>query len=250
DALVPARRAWRGPGPGPGWGTRRALACAVILMLAGTCGAPPRAATAVDEQRVDTTGGALLARLRAGGLVLYFRHAATDWSQSDRVERAGDWRSCDPQRMRQLSAQGRADAIRVGEAMRTLAIPVHRVYASPYCRTVQTAELLGLGAPEQTADVMNLRVAEHFGGRAAIVTRARRLIGRMPEPDSPRARANVVIVAHGNVAREATPAYPGEAESLVLRPLGNARFELLGRLTPDAWQRLAEQYPAETGTAR
>ena len=61
-------------------------------------------------------GKALLGALRAGGHVVYFRHAQTDWSQSDQVQERNDWLSCDPSRIRQLSDAGR-DVIRtVGEA--------------------------------------------------------------------------------------------------------------------------------------
>ena len=37
------------------------------------------------------TGKALVQELRAGGYNVYFRHAATDWSQSDHIREAGDW---------------------------------------------------------------------------------------------------------------------------------------------------------------
>ena len=60
---------------------------------------------------------ALVQSLRAGGYVIYFRHAATEWSQTDR-RREADWDSCDPAQMRQLSDAGRDTARRVGEAMR------------------------------------------------------------------------------------------------------------------------------------
>ena len=174
----------------------------------------------------------LLDALRAGGNNIYFRHVATDWSQSDRVNRADDWLSCDAARMRQLSDEGRADARRIGDAMRRLAIPVGEVLASPYCRTMETARLMDLGPVRASTDVMNLRAASFFGGRGAIVANARRLLATPPAAGS-----NRVIVAHGNVAREATPVYPAEGEGLVFRPNGGG-FELVGRVTPDAWARL------------
>ncbi len=42
------------------------------------------------------TGKALVQELRAGRYNVYFRHAATNWSQSDHIRKAGDWTSCDP----------------------------------------------------------------------------------------------------------------------------------------------------------
>ena len=59
-------------------------------------------------------GKALVEALRAGGYNIYFRHVATNWSQSDDVRDRDDWLDCDPARMRQLSDAGRADAIAIG----------------------------------------------------------------------------------------------------------------------------------------
>ncbi len=213
---------------------RAQLTClALLLSLLGPAPA---------EETVAMTDGALVRALRAGGFNIYFRHAETDWSQSDRVREAGDWVSCDPARIRQLSEAGRETARAVGGAIRALRIPVGLVLASPYCRTVQTAELLGVGAVQPTVDVMNLRVAEYFGGRAAIVRTARARLAT-----APLAGTNTVIAAHGNVAREATPVYPGEAEGVVFKPDGRGGFRVVARLRPEDWARLAEQFAAPSG---
>lgn len=180
-------------------------------------------------------GQALIAALREGGHTVYFRHAATDWTQHDRVEQAGDWTSCDPARIRQLSEQGRATAHAIGAAIRALKIPVVQVVASPYCRTLQTAQLMDLGPVETSTDVINMRVAAYFGGRQAVVATARALLATAPAEGG-----NRVVVAHGNVAREATPVYPGEAEAVIFAPDGQGAFRFIGRLGPADWARLAE----------
>ena len=199
-----------------------ALLGAVLLLLA----LPGTAQTLAGE--------ALVEALRGGGFNLYFRHAGTEWSQDDHIREPGDWTSCDPTRVRQLSDAGRADARAVGEAMRVLRVPVGGVYASPYCRTVETAELLGLGEVQTTLDVMNLRAADFAGGREAVLARTRARLSTPPAPGR-----NDVFVAHGNVARAATGLYPAEAEALVLRPLAEAGFEFVGRLDPAQWTALA-----------
>ena len=182
------------------------------------------------------SGGTLVQALRQGGYNIYFRHAATDWSQSDRVREAGDWLSCDPERIRQLSDEGRQTAREVGDAIRALGIPVGQVLASPYCRTVETAKLMNLGPVETTTDVMNMRVAEYFGGRDAIVKTARARLATRPV-----AGTNTVIVAHGNVARDSTPVYPGEAEGVVFKPDGAGTFSVVARVSPAMWRELAQQ---------
>lgn len=197
----------------------------------------PTASTA--QESAILSGEPLVQALRRGGFNIYFRHAATDWSQGDAIRDHGDWESCDPARVRQLSASGRATARAVGEAMRALSVPVGQVLASPYCRTVQTAELMGYGPATATIEVMNLRAASFFGGTQAIVATARALLST-----SPRAGTNTLIAAHGNVAQAATPVYPGEGEAVVLRPEGEGRFTVVARVTPAQWQQLREAHAA------
>lgn len=180
------------------------------------------------------SGVHLVSALQGGGFIIYVRHAATDWSQSDDVRSAGDWTSCDGERIRQLSDRGRETARAVGDAIRRLEIPISVVLASPYCRTVETAELMTTRPVQATTDVMNMRVAEYFGGREAVAATARRRLATPPEPGT-----NTLIVAHGNVAREATSVYPGEAEALIFRPDGHGSFHYLGRLTPTDWIEIA-----------
>ena len=182
----------------------------------------------------EREGEALIAALRSGGHTIYFRHAATDWSQQDRVERAGDWNSCDPGKIRQLSEQGRRTARDIGVAMRALQVPVSEVLASPYCRTVETAELLGLAPVTRTDAVINMRVASYFGGRDAVVATAQVLLASAPAEGTTR-----VVVAHGNVARDATPVYPDEAEAVIFRPNAQGGFDVVGRLSPADWMALS-----------
>ena len=76
-------------------------------------------------------------QLRAGGLVLVLRHAATDFSKPDQDPVVvGD---CSTQR--NLSAQGRADARAIGRGVRRLGLPSGRCCRAPYCRTLETARL-------------------------------------------------------------------------------------------------------------
>ena len=187
------------------------------------------------QPAVELTGEELLNALRGGGYNIYFRHAATDWSQNDNVDEAGDWTSCDPTRMRQLSDEGRRAARAAGNAIRSLGVPIRRVLTSPYCRTVETARLMNLGPVETSTDIMNLRAATYFGGRDSIVQTARERLATAPAPDT-----NTVLVAHGNVARASTGVYPSEGEGIVFHPSGDRDFEFVGRLTPAQWVQLAK----------
>lgn len=208
--------------------TRFLIRCALVLCALAVLDV----SAAQESERL--AGKALVQALRAGGYNLYFRHAATDWSSDDHVATTGDWESCDPKKMRQLSPAGRETARRIGQAMRALGIPVERVLASPYCRTVETARALALGPVETTADIMNLRVAEFFGGESTIAGRTRRRLA-MP----PKAGTNTVLVAHGNVIRAATGEYPGEGGAVVFHPDGNGGFSVRAQVSPAEWASLA-----------
>lgn len=202
-----------------------------LLATLLSVGSPVRA-----QDTAVLTGKALVQQLRAGGYNIYFRHAATNWFQSDHIRQVGDWTSCDPSRVRQLSDEGRRSARAVGSAMRALKIPVGRIRASPYCRTVETAKLMNLGRVETTTDIVNLRVAAYFGGRDAIAKRAQAQLATPPVNST-----NTVLVAHGNVARHATQVYPDEGEGIVFRPQGNGKFTFVGRLTSAQWGQLADE---------
>ena len=205
----------------------------VVLLLSGF--APFDHAAA--QLTAEFEGKALVDALREGGYNIYFRHAATDWSQNDQVSKAGDWDSCDSSRMRQLSKDGRQTAGTIGEGMRALEIPVGQIFASPYCRTVQTARHMRLGSVETTTDIMNMRVAEYFGGTAVIAERIRRRLSMHPP-----AGTNTVLVAHGNVLVTATDVYPQEAEAIVFRPEGKGKYAFVARISPQEWIRLAAEY--------
>jgi phosphohistidine phosphatase SixA len=202
------------------------LGALVVIAVAAT-GAPA----------AELEGKALVEALRDGGYNIYFRHAATDWGQNDRVEMAGDWTSCDPAEMRQLSSKGRATARRIGDAIRALGVPVAKVLSSEYCRAWETARLMDLGPVTKTPDIVNMRVVAHVGSRDAAIRRAQRVLAQPPVEG-----ANVFIVGHGNLMRAATGAYASEGGSGVYapRPDNEQGFELVARLSPDDWMRLAD----------
>lgn len=202
----------------------RILLVLVVLSLAGAA-------------KADTLRGAeLVEALRGGGYNIYFRHAETDWSQSDRLTAAGEWTSCDPSRMRQLADKGHETARRIGAAFRRLAIPVGAVFSSEYCRSYETARAMALGEVTKSREIMNMRAADFLGGRDAVTRRAKAMLAIPPAEGT-----NAVLVAHGNLMRAATGAYTGEAGAVVLRPDGES-FVLVAEVLPADWAELAETY--------
>jgi Histidine phosphatase superfamily (branch 1) len=113
---------------------RRIAASAVWLVVVLSVGAPP-VAFGQTSAATPLRGPDLLAALRAGGYILSFRHADTDHSQNDR--RMTSVEDCTTQR--NLTDRGRDHARALGEAIRTLGIPIGAVLASPLCRTTPVA---------------------------------------------------------------------------------------------------------------
>ena len=168
----------------------------------------------------------LLAELRKGGYILYFRHAATDFSQND--EKMKSFEDCANQR--NLIDRGRSDARTAAAAIRRLGIPVERVLASPFCRTVETAQLL-FGRAEKMQEVRGGPSAPADAERYAALRR----ILATPIP----AGANLAVISHGNPFYSvAGPPYLAEGEAAVIRPLG-ADFQIIARIPADRWAALA-----------
>src|SRR6187431_376438 len=166
--------------------------------------------------------------LRAGGLVLVLRHAHTDQSKQD--DDPVVLSDCSTQR--NLSAQGRADARAIGRGVRRLGLPVGKVYASAYCRTLETARLAFGRATVQPA-LLNTIASRHDAAWRRQIRDLRRLIGTRPRPGT-----LTVLVTHNIVVQEATGQTLEEGEAIVFRPLGTSRFRVVGRVLPGEWATL------------
>jgi phosphohistidine phosphatase SixA len=172
---------------------------------------------------------ALVVRLRAGGLILYFRHAITDQSRQDDANPDLNDRTT----QRNLSGRGRQQATGIGTAIRALAIPIGDVLASPYARTVETGELaFGSGRVRASRDLLN----EAYPGTddADLARRLRRLLGQRPP-----AGQNTVLIGHGFNITEATGITIAEGECAVFEPAGEGDFRLVARVTAQRWPELA-----------
>ncbi len=216
--------------------TRWKVACvgalAVFAVLAGADApaqqfqpVPPPAAGRSALPARPLSSQEVLAELRKGGYVIYFRHTSTDFSRDDSRSKSDD--DCDNQRP--LTEQGRTEARQIGAAFQALKIPVEKVLASPRCRTMETA-MLAFGGAEKSNEVRGGPAAPDKPDRYAGL---RRLLSSPVGPG-----ANLVISSHGNpfYATAGAP-YLAEGEAAVIRPLGKD-FEIIARVRHDAWRAL------------
>src|SRR6266853_725272 len=199
-----------------------ALAALLLWAPAGSQTAGPQRSSLPSRELAPAQ---LLAELRKGGYILYFRHAATDMSQND--ERMKSFEDCPNQR--NLIDRGRSDARTAAAAIRRLGIPVERVLASPFCRTVETAQLI-FGRAEKIEEVR--------GGPSAPADAERYAALRRILATPVHAGSNLAIVSHGNPFYSvAGPPYLAEGEAAVIRPLG-ADFQVIARIRVDRWAAL------------
>ena len=208
-------------------GRRIVLACVAALALGAVFNLiSPATAQTVAPAPSQLSGPALLSALRGGGYVLYFRHAATDFSQND--DHMTGYEDCATQR--NLTDRGRADARAMGVAIAALAIPIGDVIASPFCRTQETARLIfgratsspaARGGPAQES-------AERYAPLRALLS--------TPVPRG----TNLVIVSHGNPYRALVGgSYLAEGEAALIEPHGKDGFIVIARVPQEEWTRLA-----------
>jgi hypothetical protein len=178
-------------------------------------------------------GAALVHALRAGGLTLYFRHTATDFSQNDGAMTTHE--ECATQR--NLSQAGRAQARDIGEAIRKMQLPVGEVIASPFCRTMETGRLI-FGRARPSTVVRGYEGTPAADAANADYSRLKALLAT-PAP----AGTLRMITSHGTPFRAvAGPPHLAEGEAAVLR--GDGRdFVVVARIRREDWATLAAIRP-------
>jgi broad specificity phosphatase PhoE len=160
---------------------------------------------------------ALWRALQQGGHVLYIRHSLTTPGFGDPP--GFELANCATQR--NLSDEGRAQARRMGKALRDRKVPIGEVLSSPWCRCVETAEL-AFGRAKTWDALSNLHARQQNADRQVRALRPR--IARH------QGKENLVLVAHGSVAIALIGERPAMGEILVLRPQPPG-FEVVGKLS-------------------
>ena len=214
---------------------RRFLAVSAVAAASVACLSAARLAfgqsteTGHQEPRYcagPVTAEMLVAALRRGGYVLYFRHTSTDFGQND--DRMTGYEDC--ARQRNLTDAGRAEARAIGAAIRTLRLPIGPVLASPFCRTRETAELIFGRAT--VANAVRGGPAQADDDRYAEL----KVLFATPVPGG----VDLAIVSHGNPYRAIVGGpYLAEGEAAVIEPRGKQGFRVIGQIRKDEWQTLS-----------
>lgn len=160
--------------------------------------------------------------MRSGGHVLLMRHAVTEAGIGDPPQ----FRLDDCSTQRSLSAEGRAQAVRVGRLLAERRVAISTALSSRWCRCLDTARLaFGAVTPEPALD-------SFFGERSAqsppqtVAARARIRGFRGP--------GNLMMVTHQVNITALTGVHPAMGEILVVRANADGTIKLVGRIPSPA----------------
>lgn len=200
--------------------------CTITLLCAALAGtAVGQERSALPHPQAALSGARLVSALKSGGFTLYFRHAATDHSQTDRNRSAFD----DCLLQRNLSETGRRDARDVGETLRAMKLAVSEVISSPYCRTMDTARLM-FGRANASRDAIGQMTTSGKPDYSAL----EKILATPPVGATLR-----IIVSHGNPL-QAIAGGPelAEGEAAVIRGDGT-RWTIVARIRVGDWRGLS-----------
>jgi phosphohistidine phosphatase SixA len=201
----------------------------MMLVFAGLSAAV--AGTLPVEAGAEGLDAPTLKALRAGGYVLIMRHASSPASPPAPG-------TADPDNVggeRQLDAEGRSSAAKIGEAMRKLGIPIGRVWSSPTFRALQTVRLAGWPSPTTAVELGDRGVSMQAASGEQVAWL------KSKASERPASGTVTVIVTHyPNLAAAFGEAAAGmaDSEAMVFRPDGGAP-KLVSRIKGDEWLALA-----------
>lgn len=158
--------------------------------------------------------------LRVGSNIVLLRHAAAPGVGDPPGFRLGD---CATER--NLSAEGRTQARRIGEALRRRGVEVDAVYSSEWCRCLQTAELIG-GVPVTPLPTLN----SFFGQGSAQEERQTAELRAWLADQRPR--GSLILVTHQVNITAVTGIFPASGEAVVAKSLPSGEVEVVGRIPP------------------
>ncbi len=191
------------------------------LMTASMTGLFMMLASAASAESLEPP--VLIERLQAGGLVVFWRHAATDRSHDDYD--LSDMDDCAGQR--NLSTQGREQARQVGEGFERHSIAVEQILSSEFCRNWETAHY-AFGEYDIRFELYNLPIIRDEERRDDLIEGLRRHLNTPPED----LQKNIVVVGHDLNLRHAVDVEIEEAEMAIFESHPDGP-RLLGTLKPD-----------------
>ena len=123
---------------------------------------------------------------------------------------------------RNLDETGREQARALGEAFRKHGVRVDRTLASPWCRCMETARLMAVGGVESSWAL----VPDRDPNAALRLAELKALVSAWRGPGT------LLLVAHALTVRPLIGILPGQAETIVLKPMpgSGSGVQVVGRI--------------------
>ena len=209
----------------------------MIVVLAAlsvaACGGEAEKVATTGSPVTGVEGAELFRALRAGGYVIYFRHATANAGTDAEGEEVpeGWWTSCDSTRARQLSREGRQLAEELGERLSQLELPLKGIYTSEFCRCKETAQAMRLD------DLPIMATQELTAGVYPHADRYESMLDFAAEHGSPE--SVLVLVGHSLPdTGDAPQLEQGDAALFRWREGGHPAF--ITRMAPEEWPKPGE----------
>jgi phosphohistidine phosphatase SixA len=164
----------------------------------------------------------MIERMKAGGHILMIRHALAPGSGDPANFRIGD---CSTQR--NLDDRGRKQAAAIGDWLRSNGITSARIYSSQWCRCLETAELLELGAVAELPALNSFY--ELTQDRQPNLKALRKFIAVQPSDG-----VLVILVTHFVTISAIANEGVSSGEGVLLKLNKDAAYENVGRMNFDS----------------
>lgn len=164
--------------------------------------------------------------LAQGGHVALVRHGNAPGPSLGAGGDPPGFRIGDCRTQRNLDETGRGEAKALGEAFRSHGVRVDRIQSSPWCRCLETAQLMAVG-PVETSSALVPSTDRNPNAPAALRA-LKETISNWRGPGT------LVLVTHGFTVGAVTGIVPGQAETVVLKPTpgSGSGAQVVGRIAP------------------
>ena len=187
------------------------LWCSVLVLVSALI-AP--ATAGADSDPIE-----MIESMKAGGHILMIRHALAPGTGDPADFRIGD---CSTQR--NLDDRGRKQAKAIGDWLRSNGITSARIYSSQWCRCLETAALLEMGAVAELPALNSFY--ELTQDREPNLKALRKFIAAQPSTG-----VLVILVTHLVTISAIADAGVSSGEGVLLKLNEDAPYEIVGRLS-------------------
>jgi len=178
----------------------------------------PAHATDMVTAPTDAQQESHIEALKTPGHALIMRHALAPGHNDP-----GNFnlRLCHTQR--NLDAVGRAQAVEIGNWLRERGVVPKEVHTSPWCRCIETAELMNLAPVVEERGLRSF--AENRSPKSETLARLRAFLAENADSQQP-----LVMVTHSSTIADLIGGLVGSGEGVVVKLRPDGEIKLLGRV--------------------